>query len=240
MNRLTKFVLGSFALIIFFGLTAARLANADTLVCGSNCTQNTASSSYTWTGIVVTGQESGGGYAPTTSTDSITLWYGGSGIEAVAITNCSADCGTVTPGSLNPFGSNAAYAALYGGNFAIDSTLDTTLGPPPNTVSSNPIGCADNGAECNYYDFMTNTTVCWGDLCLGPDNGTIRDITLLTLGSGDFIVEANSVQLSFSLPETNTPPTVPEPSGSLLLASGLLGLAVLSFGFKRLNGFQAS
>ena len=76
------------------GLSSAK---ADTLVCGAGCTND--GTSVTWAGIVVTGHDSSGQWAATSSTDSVTLWYGGTGTEAVAIDNCTANCGTVTPGS---------------------------------------------------------------------------------------------------------------------------------------------
>jgi hypothetical protein len=134
----------------------------------------------------------------------------------VAINNCTANCG-ITPDSTNPDGSNAAYATLFGGSFAINSGLQTTLAPPPTTIS-----CAENGVQCNFFDF-TLSTVCWGNTCLVPGNGTIRDLTLLSLGSGNFVVQGNSLLLSFSLPEAS----VAEPSSLLMLGTGLLGLMVI-------------
>lgn len=209
------------ALVCMAGVHGAK---ADTLVCGMDCTVNTTS--VTWTGIVVTGGD--GSYAPTTSTDSITLWFGGSG-EAVAINNCTANCGT-TPDTTNPDESNAAYATLFGGSFAINSSLQTTLAAPTT------VQCADNGFECNFYDY-TLSTVCWGNSCLVPGNGTIRDLTLLSLGSGEFVLQGNSIQLSFSLPEVSA---VAEPSSLLMLGSGLLGVLGLGLFRKRSKaGFQA-
>jgi hypothetical protein len=192
----------------------------------ANCTDN--GTSFTWTGIVVTGIETNGGYAPTTSTDSVTLWYGGGGTEDVAITNCTANCGTVTPGSANIDGDNAGYATLFGGNFAINSSLQTTLAPPPATPQ-----CAEDGSQCNFYDY-TLSTVCWGNACLVPGNGTIRDLTLVSLGSGDFAVQGNSIELTFALPETTT--ATPEPSSFVMLGTGLL--SVLGAGWRR--KFRAS
>lgn len=213
------------ALFTVFALCAVLIpgAKADTLVCGTGCT-NTGTA-FVWTGIVVTGQETSSQAAPTMSTNAITLWYEGIGNEAVAINNCTANCGTVTPGSSNPNGSNAGFAELSGGAFAINNSLQTTLGPPPSNIP-----CAENGAQCNYYDY-TLSTVCLGNTCLVPGNGTIRDLTLVSVGSGDFILQGNSLLLSFSLPETAN---VTEPPTLLMLAGGLLGLgSVFICGEKR-------
>jgi hypothetical protein len=217
MGNLAKYVVRSGVVAALSCFAALYPAKADTLVCGLGCTNS--GTSFTWTGIVVTGQDINFPLT-TSSTDSITLWYGGGGTEAVAISNCTANCGT-TPDSTNPDGSNAAFAALFDGNFPLNSSLQTTLAPPTT------VQCAENGAECNFYDY-TLSTVCWGDSCLVPGNGTIRDITLLSLGSGDFVVRGNSLLLSFSLPETAN---VPEPSIMLFLGSGLLGL--LAFDLRR-------
>jgi hypothetical protein len=216
MRKLAGFAFRGFVVAVLLCLAGIHTAKADTLVCGAGCTDS--GTSLTWTGIVVTGQETSGEYAPTTSTDSITLWYGGTGTEAVAINHCTANCGAITPGSTNPDGSNAAYAALFGSSFAINSSLQTTLGPPPSNIP-----CADNGSQCNYYDY-TLSTVCWGDSCLVPGNGTIRNLTLLSPGSGDFVLQGNGILLSFSIPEATATTSTPEPSSLLVLESGLLGL----------------
>lgn len=238
----------SLLLFLFATLFFSISAKADTLVCGTGCTDN--GTSFTWTGILVTGQLTSGEYAPTRSTDSVTLWYGGTGTEAVAIDSCTANCGTVTPDSTNPYGSNAAYATLVqgvaGAGFAINNSLMTTLGPPPSNIA-----CAENGAQCNYYDY-TQSTVCWGNLCLVPGNGTIRDITLVSPGSGDFIVQGNGIVLTFSLPEGTAgvtgdpggpgdpvdpgdpPVDTPEPSAGALLGVALLGFGPVALRLKRL------
>ncbi len=218
MRRFAGFVVRRLAVIAILVCLGVCSAKADTIVCGTNCSDS--GSSFTWTGIVVTGQESSGEWLPTQSTDSVTLWYGGSGTEAVAINNCTANCGSVDSSSVNPEGNNAAYALLYASagttEFAIDSTGATTLAPPPSTVP-----CAENGAQCNFYDYSLST-VCWGDVCnSGPGSGTIKDFTLVALGSGDFAVQGNSISLTFSLPEEDTPATpTPEPSSLFMLGIG--------------------
>jgi len=215
MRKLASFALRGSVVTVLLCLAGIHIARADTLVCGAGCTDS--GTSFTWTGIVVTGQETSGEYAPTTSTDSVTLWYGGTGTEAVAIDDCTASCGTITPDSTNPDGSNAAYATLFGGSFSINSSLQTTLAPPTT------VPCAENGAQCKYYDY-TLSTVCWGDSCLVPGNGTIRNLTLLSVGSDDFVLQGNGILLSFPLLETTTTISTPEPSSLLMLGSGLLGV----------------
>jgi hypothetical protein len=117
---------------------------------------------------------------------------------------------------------------LFGGSFAINSGLQTTLATPTT------VQCAENGAECNFYDY-TLSTVCWGDSCLIPGNGTIRDLTLVSLGSGDFVLQGNSILLSFSLPELGTS-NVSEPSNLPVLGSGLLILLAVGLHRKSLMG----
>lgn len=220
MTKPASIVMGRWIFGALFCIASVCTAKADTLVCGMNCT-NTGTA-FVWTNIVVSGVDTSGGFTPTVSTDSVTLWYAGSG-EAVAINNCTANCGT-TPDSTNPDGSNAAYAALFGGSFPINSSLKTTLSSPPPTVP-----CADSGVQCNFYDY-TLSTVCWGDSCLNPGNGTIRDLTLVSVGSGEFILQGNSLSLTFFLPEATG---VAEPSSLLMAGFGLFGVIFLALRRRR-------